>query len=335
MDALGGVKVVDLSVNAPGPFASLMLADLGAEVTCIVNPVQPAPTYAGAKDDPLLTRRGGPLDALTRGKTTRALDLKSQDGRAAFLELIQDADVMISEMRPGKLDALGLSWASLQPINSSLILCEITGYGPNAPQAARAGHDINYLAVSGALSLIRDSSGKPIPPQNFLGDYAGGCLAVSAILATLFRRERTGKGAHIDLSMTDGVRYLISDIAAATLLAGHPSESWRATLSGGMPTYDVYATADGQWMAVGALEPKFIAILGNALDWPELPVLVETQSSWEEARLGLEQRFRTRTRDEWAALFDPLDACVSPVLTLDELPPGRLPDARLVFGEEA
>jgi hypothetical protein len=155
-DALKGIRVIDLSINAPGPFASKMLADLGAAVTCVTNPAQAAPAYAGAEDDPMLAARGGPHDALYAGKTSCALDLKSDPGRAALLDLVKAADVLISEMRPGKLDALGLGWEVLRAANPRLVLCEITGYGRKAPNAARAGHDINYLALSGALSLIRD-----------------------------------------------------------------------------------------------------------------------------------------------------------------------------------
>jgi alpha-methylacyl-CoA racemase len=321
-DALKGIRVIDLSINAPGPFASKMLADLGAAVTCVTNPAQAAPAYAGAEDDPMLAARGGPHDALYAGKTSCALDLKSDPGRAALLDLVKAADVLISEMRPGKLDALGLGWEVLRAANPRLVLCEITGYGRKAPNAARAGHDINYLALSGALSLIRDGKGKPVVPQNLIGDYAaGGTMAVAAILAALFARERTGQGQRIDLSMTDGIRYLMADISAATLLAGHPEESWRGTLNGAMPTYDTYRTADGGWIAVGALEPKFIAVLADGLNWPELTGLMRRKDRWPEARLGLERRFSERELSHWVALFDTTDACVTAVLALDAAHP--------------
>ncbi|MCP4388805.1 MAG: CoA transferase [Gammaproteobacteria bacterium] len=318
---LSGIRVIDLGINAPGPFASMMLANLGAEVVSIVNPaVTGGPDYAGAGSDPMLAARGGPADALQRGKTTRAIDLKSEAGRDEMLSLVDAADIVISEMRPGKLEALGLGYDELSKRNQRLILCEISGYGKDHPQAARAGHDINYMAQSGALSLIRDRQGRPVVPQNIIGDYAaGGSLSVNAILAALYEREKTGVGRQISLSMTAGIHYLMTDIAAATLLAGHPSDSWRPTLNGGMPTYNVYETADGLWMAVGALEPKFITILGEAMEWPELVDLMNDVGNWETVRSGLEVRFKTRCRDEWAALFVDLDACVSAVLSLDEL----------------
>ena len=333
---LAGVRVIDLSINAPGPFASKLLADLGADVLSIVNPaLAGGPAYAGAQTKPMLSARGGPADALQGGKTIRAIDLKAASGRAELLGLIDTADVLISEMRPGKLEALGLGYEVLSERNPRLILCEISGYGKNHPLALRAGHDINYLARSGALSLIQDQNGRPVIPQNIIGDYAaGGSLSVTAILAALYEREKTGKGRQIALAMTAGIQYLMADIAAATLLAGHPSESWRATLNGGMPTYDVYQTADGLWMAVGALEPKFIAILAEALAWPELAELMNSIATWEAARRGLATRFRTRSRAEWVALFDPLDACVSPVLALDELGPQALPSLKEVFGSK-
>lgn len=335
-DALEGVRVVDLSVNAPGPYATRMLADLGAEVTRIVNPAQTAPDYAGAAEDPLLSARGGPGDALSRGKAVRALDLKDAAGRAALLAMLAEADVLVSEMRPGKLEALGLGWADLHPRFPRLVLCEITGYGRSGPLAGRAGHDINYLALSGALSLIRDREGRPVPPQNLVADYAaGGGFGLSGILAALLRRERTGQGSHLNVSMAHGIRTLMTDIAAHTVHSGHPEESWRGTLGGGMPTYGVYETADGGWMAVGALEPKFIAVLAEALDWPELPALVAAKATWGQARAGLEARFATRSRDDWWALFAPLDACVTPVLTLDELQGAGLPDLAEAIGATA
>ena len=310
--ALRNVRVIDLSANAPGPFASKMLADMGAEVICIANPVGP-PSYA-AVEDPVLSGRDGPHDALARRKSRLALDLKTDAGRAEFLDLVESADVVISEMRPGKLDALGLGWNVLAPLNPGLILCEITGYGAEGPMARRAGHDLNYLAVSGALSLIRDENGKPVPPQNIVGDYAaGGLLAASSILAALLDGARTGRGQHLIVSITDGIRYLMADIAAATVLAGHEETEWRGTLGGAMPTYETYKTADGAWLAVAALEPKFIDALGRGLEWQDLPELMAAKSRWPEARAGLTERFRSRTLAEWDAVFADTDACVTPV----------------------
>ncbi len=333
---LSGIRVIDLGVNAPGPFASMMLADLGADVVSVVNPaVAGGPAYAGAGFDPMLAARGGPADALQRGKSILPLDLKSEAGLEQMLGLVDTADIVISEMRPGKLEALGLGYEVLSKRNMRLILCEISGYGKRHSQAACAGHDINYLARSGALSLIRDRQGRPVVPQNFIGDYAaGGSLSVNAILAALYEREKTGVGRQISLSMTAGIRYLMTDIAAATLLAGHPSETWRATLNGGMPTYNVYLTADDQWMAVGALEPKFIAILGEVMQWPELSGLMNDVETWDAARSGLEARFITRSRDEWTARFDDLDACVSPVFSLDELAGDGLMELSQVYSWE-
>lgn len=324
-DALAGIRVIDLSVNAPGPFASMMLADLGAEVTSIVNPAG-APAYSGAKDDPMLAGRGGAHDALARGKSFLPLNLKSDEGRLAVLDLTAEADVLISEMRPGKLAALGLGAEVLLAANPRLIGIEITGYGGTSPMASVAGHDLNYLAMSGVLSLIRDAQGKPVPPQNIVGDYAaGGAMAVSSVLAALVRRDRTGQGQWLMFSMTDGIRYLASDIAAATVLAGHDEASWRETLTGGMPTYDCYQTSDGEWIAVGALEPKFIAQIAQALDWPDLRELMASKSGWAEARSGLEARFAAQSRAYWEDVFGNIDACVTPVRSLDETAQEGLP----------
>lgn len=331
--ALADLFVVDLSVNAPGPFATMMLADLGARVVSIENPVSGAPAYAGAADDPMLAGRGGAFDALSRGKHRWPLNLKSEVDLGELLELLKQADVLVSEMRPGKLELLGLGWERLHRLNPRMILCEISGYGSRATNATRAGHDINYMALSGALSLIRDQAGKPVVPQNVLGDYAaGGALAVSAILAALLQRERTGQGQRLDISMTAGISYLMSDIAAATVLAGHAESTWRDTLNGGMPTYDTYRTADGRWIAVGALEPKFIAIIAEVLKWPELPDLMTRKETWDQARLGLTKRFSSKTRDEWSVQFGNTDGCVTPVYSLDEMPAGKLPSFSDVTG---
>ncbi len=330
--ALAGISVIDLSVNAPGPFASLMLADLGAQVVSVINPAG-APEYAGAAEDPVLSGRGGPHDALSRSKSEWPLDLKSETGRTDLLDRLHSTDVVISEMRPGKLEALGLGWDILSARNPRLILCEITGYGYAGPRAGRAGHDINYLAEAGALSLMRDSRGVPMPPLNLVGDYAaGGSLAVSGILAALIRRGDTGRGTRLTVSMTDGVRYLMSDIAAATVLAGHPEESWRGTLGGDMPTYACYRTSDGRWMAVGALEPKFIVALADTLDWPELVGLMSRKSTWDAARSGLALRFESRTQSEWTETFLGVDACVTPVLSLEEAGAEGWPDLGGVLG---
>lgn len=332
--ALSNIRVIDLSTNAPGPFASTMLADLGAEVTRIVNPAGP-PAYAGAEDDPILSARGGPNDAMALGKEAIALDLKTEDDRNRLIALIQASDVLISEMRPGKLEALGLGWEVLSSSNPGLILCEITGYGRHGTMASRAGHDLNYLAASGVLSLFCDDSGRPTPPQNIVADYAaGGSLATTGILAALLERGRTGRGRHLTVSMTDGVRYMASDIAAATLLAGHAQSVWQGTLGGEMPTYGCYRTRDGAWLAVGALEPKFIAELARGLDWPSLTALVAEKRNWPDARERLSERFAAHDLAHWEAVFRHLEACVTPVRTLDSLSPQEWPDLARVLGSE-
>ncbi|MEM0949176.1 MAG: CaiB/BaiF CoA-transferase family protein [Pseudomonadota bacterium] len=327
-DALRGVRVIDLSVNAPGPYASKMLLDMGATVTVVVNPAGP-PLYTGALYDPMLSARGGDQDPLGRGKARVALDLKSDEGRAALLGHVAKSDVLISEMRPGKLDRLGLDWATLSATNPRLILCQITGYGDRGAMAQAAGHDINYVAMSGALSLLRQTDGRPAPPQNILADYAGGgMIAVTAILGALLERARTGQGQNMIVSMTDGVRYLVTDIAAATVLAGQPEAAWRGTLSGGMPTYGCYQTLDGKWIALGALEPKFVDAIAEVLGWPELATLMKSKENWAAARAGLAERIASRTRDDWIAAFDGTDACVTPVRSLDETAPDGLATLR-------
>ncbi|GAA0832277.1 CaiB/BaiF CoA-transferase family protein [Streptosporangium amethystogenes subsp. fukuiense] len=303
---LAGVRVLELAGLAPGPFAGMMLADHGAEVLR----VERASVVAKAGDSPR-------ADVMDRGKRTVGLDLKSPEGVAAFKELARHADVVIEVFRPGVAERLGIGPDDLHAVNPRLVYGRMTGWGQDGPLAPTAGHDIDYIAISGVLSMLGREGERPTPPINILGDFAGGGLMLAyGVLLALIERERTGEGRVIDAAMVDG---------AATLFAmfyhGVQTGFWgpRGTnlLDTGAPMYDTYETADGGHLAVGPLEPQFWAEMVTLMGLEDLPDRND-RKQWPALRERLAEAFRSRTRAEWEAVFDGSDACVSPVLEMGE-----------------
>ncbi|MET8334203.1 CaiB/BaiF CoA-transferase family protein [Streptosporangium canum] len=303
---LAGVRVLELAGLAPGPFAGMMLADHGAEVLR----VERVGAVTAAGDRPR-------ADVMDRGKRTVGLDLKSPEGVAAFKELVRNADVVIEVFRPGVAERLGIGPADLHEVNPRLVYGRMTGWGQEGPLAPTAGHDIDYIAISGVLSMLGREGDRPTPPINILGDFAGGGLMLAyGVLLALIERERTGEGRVIDAAMVDG---------AATLFAmfyhGVQSGFWgpRGTnlLDTGAPMYDTYETADGKFLAVGALEPQFWTEMVTLMGLGDLPDRGD-RSQWPALRERLAEAFRSRTRAEWEAVFEGSDACVSPVLDMAE-----------------
>ncbi|MDP9840839.1 CaiB/BaiF CoA transferase family protein [Streptosporangium lutulentum] len=303
---LAGVRVLELAGLAPGPFAGMMLADHGAEVLRVDR----VGAVAAAGDKPR-------ADVMDRGKRTIGLDLKSPEGVAALKELARGADVVIEVFRPGVAERLGIGPADLHAVNPRLVYGRMTGWGQEGPLASTAGHDIDYIAISGILSMLGREGEKPTPPINILGDFAGGGLMLAyGVLLALLERERTDEGRVIDAAMVDG---------AATLFAmfyhGVQSGFWgpRGTnlLDTGAPMYDTYETADGGFLAVGSLEPQFWAEMVSLMGLTDLPDR-DDRSQWPALRERLAEAFRSRTRAEWEAVFDGTDACVSPVLEMGE-----------------
>ncbi|WP_373876726.1 CaiB/BaiF CoA transferase family protein [Lolliginicoccus levis] len=300
---LHGIRIIEMAGLAPGPFGCMILADLGAEVLRIER--------AGGGGG--LVPPQGPLD---RGKNTLSLDLKSESGKKTLLALCDAADVFVEGYRPGVAERLGIGPADLHARNPRLIYGRITGWGQDGPLAPRAGHDINYAAVSGALDLLGRAGEKPTPPVNLLADFAGGGMLLAlGILAALHERNTSGQGQVIDAAMVDGSALM------TTFLHGMRANGlWngpRGTnlLDTGAPCYDTYATADGKHMAVGALEPQFhaelIARLG--IDDEDLPFHLDP-TGWPQWRETLAKAFLQRTQDEWTEIFADSDACVSPVV---------------------
>ncbi|KAI0408067.1 CoA-transferase family III domain-containing protein [Xylaria palmicola] len=324
--ALEGLKVLEFAGLAPGPFAGMLLADAGAKVLRIDRAV-PGKTHTPGVDAP------PGADTLTRHKSSIAVDLKSPGGVALIKALVRRADVVIDPFRPGVLEKLGLGPDVLAQINPRLVYGRMTGFRRDGRYAAMAGHDINYLAVSGVLSMLGRSNDKPHPPINILGDFAGGgAVLFQGILMAIIARARTGRGQVVEANMVDGANYLATfpRLLRKTPVGDKPRGENQ--LDGGCPFYDTYETRDGKYMSVGALEPQFYAVLLEGLGlahrgWDRTRWDTAT---WPEMKAAFESVFRSRTRSEWEDVFDGSDACCLPVLGYDELEndPAREGDQR-------
>lgn len=307
---LADVRVIELGGIGPGPHTGMMLADLGADVVRVRRP--------GGLQMP-----AEHSDLLHRGKRVVDLDLKTE--RAALLELVGKADVLIDGFRPGTCERLGIGPDDCVAVNPRLVFVRITGWGQDGPLAHSAGHDINYLSATGALSAIGYRDRPPVPPLNLVADFGGGSmLALVGITVALYERERSGRGQVVDAAMVDGVS-LLSQIAWTMKSLGTLADQRESfLLDGGAPFYRTYETADGRYVAVGAIEPQFYAALveGLGLVLDELPPQRD-RSSYPALHEMFARRFADKTRDEWTAVFAGTDACVTPVLTWTEAAAGE------------
>lgn len=298
---LAGVRVLDMTRLAPGPYGSMLLADMGADVVAIGG-----------------GRTGLPVPALARGKRFITLDLKSSEGTEALHRLVAESDVFMEGFRPGVADRLGAGYAELSAINPRLVYCSVTGYGQTGSLSQRAGHDINYMSIAGALGTFGPADGPPTPPLNLLADFAGGgLLAAFGIVGALHERQQSGQGQYIDAAMTDGVMSMMGMNFADW---GTPALAQRGDglLTGSAPFYRCYECADGRYVAVGALENAFFGNLWTALDLGAVPDHLDS-GNWESIERRLSESFRRRTMEEWTQFFAEIDACVTPVLKPDEL----------------
>lgn len=320
---LAGIRVIDLSINSPGPLATMMLGDFGADVIQIVRPgfTSFGDNYAGdVADDPYINSKFQPFDAVMRNKRSLALDLKTEHGRKIFRQLIESADVLLEEFRPGKLAKLGFGYEAVSGMNPRLVYCSLSGFGQGGPYRDHAGHDINYLAMTGALDMIRGNDEQPINPQNVLSDNGGGSMsAVAGILMALLQRQKTGEGQFIDANCTDSVIYLMADIFSTALGGNNPSHRWRNSFMGRLPNYRTYRCADGKWLAIGALEKHFCHSLFSGLESPDLMGLLEDSTRWHELVTELERIFAAKPRGYWLEKLGDADACVTPVLSPEEV----------------
>jgi alpha-methylacyl-CoA racemase len=303
---LDGLRVVEMAGLGPGPFCGMVLGDLGADVLCIERPG---------------TQREA-TDVTARGKRRLALDLQTPTGVEAALSLIARADLLIEGFRPGVMERLGLGPAPCHKLNARLVYGRMTGWGQTGPLAGAAGHDINYIALTGALHAIGRPGEAPPPPLNYVGDYGGGAMLLAVgLLAALHEVRRSGRGQVVDAAMTDGAALLSSIFYGMKAAGGWSSQRGENLLDGGAHFYDTYACADGKFVAVGAIEPKFFARLCELCGLEESFCAAQMdRAQWPMMKLRLADVFRTRTRDEWCALLEGTDACFAPVLDWDEAP---------------
>jgi crotonobetainyl-CoA:carnitine CoA-transferase CaiB-like acyl-CoA transferase len=326
MLALEGVKVLDLCRNAPGMFCTMILGDLGADVLMVERPIdneranyeRVAHGVNSAED----RQRRATYNALQRNKRSIALDLKKPEAQQIFYQLAETADVVLEGFRPGVVDRLGVGYNKVQEINPRIIYCSISGYGQNGPYSQMAGHDLNYISFAGALGLIGSSEEeKPAIPLNLIADYAGGglCSAV-AILAGLLAREKTGRGQHLDIAMSEGVFYMMAGLLSEYLGRGALPRRGASRLNGGTPYYNIYQTKDGKYLTIAAIEPWFWANLCRVLGREDLIPKQRFTSPEERQEIFdlLAQTFRTRTRDEWFEVLKDRNIAVGKVYTLEE-----------------
>lgn len=304
---LSGLRVVELAGIGPGPFCAMMLADQGADVVRIARP--------GVQVDP--------NDVLARGRTVLSLDLTDAAAVDQVLGMIDRADVLIEGYRPGVMERLGLGPDVCLARNSRLVYGRMTGWGQYGPLAHAAGHDINYIAISGALHAVGRAGESPTPPLNYVGDFGGGAMLLAVgVLSALFNVGRSGRGQVIDAAMTDGAA-LMSSMMYGFKAAGHWSNRrGENMLDGGAFFYDTYACADGRFVSVGAIEPQFYALLRErcgVADDKAFDAQMD-RAAWPELKRRLSQIFLKRTRDEWCELLEGSDACFAPILDWDEAP---------------
>lgn len=324
---LADLRVLDLTRLLPGPFATMVLSDLGAEVLKVEPP--------GAGDylrwmPPHVNGMNAGFAALNRNKKSLVVRLDTPEGVEVIRRLMPTCHALVESFRTGYLDRRGLGWEDASRINPRLVYCSMTGYGQTGPYAARAGHDLNFLALSGLGSAL----GSSVPAVQ-LGDLTGGMTAVVALLAALHETARTGVGRHLDVSLTDACTLYNVVRMAEQLATGRHGKPGAEVLSGSSVAYRCYRCADGRWLSVGAIEQKFREKLFGALGRPELAGGMLPASSKEELHREMEALFATRTRDEWLSVLGPLDACVEPVLELDEVAEHPLTVARGMVRETA
>lgn len=317
---LSGVRVLDLSALAPGPFATMLLGDFGADVITVEPPTRTmrSPLAAVPSHGALEARIAG-VNPLYRSRRSMVVDLKTQRGQGIVLDLAKRSHVLVEGFRPGVSERLGLSYRRVSEINPAIVYCSITGYGQYGRLADRAGHDLNYLAESGFLSMTTRGEAAPGIPGNAVADFAaGGLWAAFGIVVALRSAQATGRGTHVDSSMYEGLLGLMQTVPGRTFV-GEPEPSWgEGLLTGAMPFYDCYKTSDGRWISVAAVEPKFFVNLVEALGRPELAHAHGDRDRWVELRAALKQVFSGAPLAHWLEVLDGVDTAVAPVRSVAE-----------------
>ncbi|VTU45374.1 Formyl-coenzyme A transferase (plasmid) [Variovorax sp. SRS16] len=302
---LTGVRIVEFAAIGPGPFACMMLSDMGADVVTIDRP--------GRKP-------GDSTQIVARGRTVVTADLKNSVDRESVLSLLEKADVLIEGYRPGVMERLGLGPTEVARRNPRLVYGRMTGWGQEGPLASSAGHDINFIAITGALHAIGTADSGPVPPLNLVGDYGGGSLyLLVGVLAALHEAQKSGRGQVVDAAITDGVINMMSNCVGRSLRGSFSEQRGENMLDGGHPYYGVYETSDGSHVALGAIEPQFFAEFCRRSGVPEaLHDAQHDAARWPQLRDALVRIFKSRTQVEWARQLSGTDACLAPVLPLSE-----------------
>ncbi len=320
---LRGLRVVELAGIGPVPLCGQLLADLGADVI-LVDRIEPSGLGLA------LPRR---FETNLRGRRSVAIDTRQPQGREAVLRLVETADVLLEGFRPGAAERMGLGPPACAERNPRLVYGRMTGFGQTGPLAPTAGHDLNYIALTGALHAIGPAGGAPVPPLNLVGDYGGGALYLAfGVMAALFERQTSGRGQVVDAAMVDGAASLMNIFFGLQAAGQWGGPRGGNLLDGGAPFYACYETADGGWLSVAPLEPKFFAEFVRIAELDASWVQNQyRQSRWPELRSTIAQRLRERSRDEWTTLFAGSDACVAPVLSMQEAPQHAHAQARAGF----
>lgn len=323
--ALEDIRLLDLSWQGPGPYCTMMLADLGADVIRVQEPGLSGRRASQAAAAPATPPRIDPkmlaYSAHDRNKRSITLNLKHDGAREVFYELVKKSDVVLEGYRPGVTKRLQIDYQTLKKINPRLVYCSISGFGQDGPYATLVGHDINYISIAGALGLTGESGGAPAIPLNLIADYgAGGMQAAFGILAAVHARERTGAGQYVDISLTDGVFSLMAQVVSGYLQSGVPPRRGEMALNGGVPHYNTYQTKDGKYLSIGSLEPWFYQNLCRALGREDF---IPHQNAGGEKRDEIFRTFReifqTRTRDEWFDFLKDKEVCVGKVYDFEEV----------------
>ncbi|WAJ43483.1 CaiB/BaiF CoA-transferase family protein [Mycobacterium sp. Aquia_216] len=304
---LDGLRIIELAGIGPGPYAAMLLADLGADVVRVERPGPPASAVPPEQD------------VLRRNRRSIVVDLREPEGVATVLALTAKADVLLEGFRPGVTERLGLGPTDCWNVNPRLVYGRMTGWGQSGPLASAAGHDIGYIAVTGALAAIGRAGEAPVPPVNLVGDFGGGStFLVIGVLAAVWEASRSGRGQIVDAAIVDGASSLTALLHGLMAAGQWVDRRGHNFLDSGVPWYDTYRTADDRWMAVGALEAKFYAQFTDLLGISDDLAERDDPSRWPQLREAIARAFATRTQDEWIAVFEGTDACVAPVLSLTE-----------------
>lgn len=317
--ALEGIKVLDLSRLAPGPFCSMLLSDFGAEVLLVEAAPGVSSKLAATPTTGEAAEKAAAYNSLRRGKRSISLNLKDPAGLEVFNRLVKDVDVVLEGFRPRVVNRLGVDYESVKAINPRAVYCSLSGFGQTGPYSNLVGHDINYISVGGALGVIGQKDGPPVAPANIVADFAGGGLmAAFSICVALLAREKTGEGQNVDIGMSDGVFYLMSSMYSSYFSTGDPQAPGTTGLTGASPWYGPFETSDGRWFSLGSIEGHFFEALIDILGLNEYKGRQHETALHPEMRAKITAALKTKTADEWMKIMSERDVAATPVMTIPD-----------------